>query len=103
MALAAAISRSCISANAPSDSCMLGAMQTELTRLLGVEAPIVQGSFGPWTSVALSAAVSEAGGLGWVGTAVLDADRVTRMIAAMRGARGPAVRRQPHVAPARRG
>jgi len=63
---------------------MLGAMQTELTRLLGIEAPIVQGSFGPWTSVALSAAVSEAGGLGSVGTALLDAERVTRMIAAMR-------------------
>jgi enoyl-[acyl-carrier protein] reductase II len=38
-------------------------MQTDLTRLLGIAAPIVQGSFGPWTSVALSAAVSEAGGL----------------------------------------
>jgi enoyl-[acyl-carrier protein] reductase II len=59
-------------------------MQTDFTRLLGIEAPIVQGSFGPWTSVALSAAVSEAGGLGSIGTALVDPARVAAMIAEMR-------------------
>jgi enoyl-[acyl-carrier protein] reductase II len=59
-------------------------METALTRLLGIEAPIVQGSFGPWTSVALSAAVSEAGGLGSIGTALVEPARVAEMIAAMR-------------------
>jgi NAD(P)H-dependent flavin oxidoreductase YrpB (nitropropane dioxygenase family) len=45
-------------------------METDLTRVLGIRAPIVQGSLGPWTSVELSAAVSEAGGLGSIGTAL---------------------------------
>jgi enoyl-[acyl-carrier protein] reductase II len=59
-------------------------MRTELTRLLGIEAPIVQGSFGPWTSVGLSAAISDAGGLGSLGTAMVPPERVGRMIAEMR-------------------
>jgi enoyl-[acyl-carrier protein] reductase II len=59
-------------------------MQTDLTRLLGIEAPIVQGAFGPFTSVALSAAVSEAGGLGSIGTALVPPGRVAEMIAEMR-------------------
>jgi enoyl-[acyl-carrier protein] reductase II len=59
-------------------------MQTQLTRLLGIEVPIVQGSFGPWTSVGLSAAVSEAGGLGSIGTALVPPTRVVEMIAEMR-------------------
>jgi NAD(P)H-dependent flavin oxidoreductase YrpB (nitropropane dioxygenase family) len=59
-------------------------MRTELTHLLGIEAPIVQGSFGPWTSVGLSAAISDAGGLGSLGTAMVPPERVGRMIAEMR-------------------
>src|SRR5919108_5799069 len=59
-------------------------MQTDLTRLLGIEAPIVQGAFGPWTSVTLSAAVSEAGGLGSIGTSLVPPERVSEMIAEMR-------------------
>jgi enoyl-[acyl-carrier protein] reductase II len=59
-------------------------MNTDLTRLLGIEAPIVQGSFGPWTTVELSAAVSEAGGLGSIGIATLPPERVREMIAEMR-------------------
>jgi enoyl-[acyl-carrier protein] reductase II len=59
-------------------------MQTDLTRMLGIEAPIVQGSFGPWTSVALSAAVSEMGGLGSLGTALVEPARLAAMIAEMR-------------------
>ncbi len=54
-------------------------MQTDLTRLLGIEAPIVQGAFGPWTTAELSAAVSEAGGLGSIGTATLPPDRVREL------------------------
>jgi enoyl-[acyl-carrier protein] reductase II len=59
-------------------------MQTQLTKLLGIDAPIVQGSFGPWTSVTLSAAVSDAGGLGSIGTALVTPERVVEMIAEMR-------------------
>ncbi|HEX2104935.1 MAG TPA: nitronate monooxygenase [Solirubrobacteraceae bacterium] len=59
-------------------------MQTDLTRLLGIEAPIVQGPFGPWTTVALSAAVSEAGGLGSIGAAAVAPERVREMITEMR-------------------
>jgi enoyl-[acyl-carrier protein] reductase II len=59
-------------------------MHTDLTRLLGIEAPIVQGAFGPWTSAELSAAVSEAGGLGSIGAATLPPDRVRELIAQIR-------------------
>src|SRR5919109_4493063 len=59
-------------------------MQTQLTQLLGIDAPIVQGAFGPWTSVTLSAAVSEAGGLGSIGTSLVPPERVSEMIAEMR-------------------
>jgi nitronate monooxygenase/enoyl-[acyl-carrier protein] reductase II len=59
-------------------------MQTDLTKLLGIDAPIVQGAFGPWTSVALSAAVSEAGGLGSIGSSLVAPERVAEMIAEMR-------------------
>ena len=59
-------------------------MHTDLTRLLGIEAPIVQGAFGPWTSVELSAAVSQAGGLGSLGTALVEPGRVADLIARMR-------------------
>lgn len=42
----------------------------DLCSLLGVEVPIVLAPFGPWEQVALAAAVSNAGGLGSVGTAL---------------------------------
>ena len=38
-----------------------------LRRLLGIETPVVLGPFGGMSSVALTAAVSEAGGLGSFG------------------------------------
>ena len=59
-------------------------MRTPVCDLLGIEAPIVQGSFGPWTTAELTAAVSNAGALGSVGTALLDADRVRALIARVR-------------------
>jgi nitronate monooxygenase/enoyl-[acyl-carrier protein] reductase II len=45
-------------------------MRTPLTDALGIDAPIIQGAFGPWACTEMSAAVSESGGLGTLGTAV---------------------------------
>lgn len=49
-------------------------IRTPLCDLLGIEYPIVQASLGPWTSVELVAAVSNAGGLGSLGTALRSAE-----------------------------
>ena len=46
------------------------AIRTPLCDLLGIEHPIICAPFGPWPQVELAAAVSEAGGLGSLGTAV---------------------------------
>ena len=51
-------------------------MRTPLTELLGIQHPIIQASLGPWSSVALTAAVSEAGGIGSVGTALMSPEQV---------------------------
>lgn len=51
----------------------------ELRRLAGIEIPIVLGPFGGMSSVALTAAVSEAGGLGSFGLYGLGADRITEV------------------------
>jgi len=51
-------------------------VRTPLTERLGIEAPIVQGSLGPWTSVRLTAAICEAGALGTLGTALRSGDEV---------------------------
>jgi enoyl-[acyl-carrier protein] reductase II len=59
-------------------------LQTPVCDVLGIDVPIVQGSFGPWTNAELSAAVSAAGGLGSVGTALLDANRVRELIRQVR-------------------
>ena len=45
-------------------------MRTRFCELLGIEVPIALAPFGPWDQVELAAAVSNAGGLGSVGTAV---------------------------------
>ena len=42
-------------------------MQTELTRLLGIQAPIIQGGMAWVAEHTLAAAVSNAGGLGIIG------------------------------------
>lgn len=42
----------------------------QLCALLGIDIPLVLAPFGPWNQVRLAAAVSNAGGLGSVGTAV---------------------------------
>lgn len=59
-------------------------LRTPVCEVLGIDVPIVQGSLGPWTSADLSAAVSAAGGLGSVGTALLDANRVLELIRQVR-------------------
>lgn len=51
-------------------------MRTPLSELLGIEHPIIQTSLGPWSSVALTAAVSEAGGIGSVGTALMAPEQI---------------------------
>jgi enoyl-[acyl-carrier protein] reductase II len=60
-------------------------LRTRLCKLLGIEHPIIQASLGPWTSAELSAAVSNAGGLGSLGTALRSADEVKSQLERMRG------------------
>ena len=55
-------------------------MRTSLSVLLGIEHPVIQASLGPWSSVALTAAVSRAGGIGSVGTALLSPGQVVDQI-----------------------
>jgi len=59
-------------------------MRTALCDLVGIEHPVIQASLGPWTSVELSAAVSNAGGLGSIGTALKSPEEIEEMLAAMR-------------------
>ena len=55
-------------------------MQTEVTRLLGIEVPVIQGGMA-WVAVYhLAAAVSNAGGLGLIGAASAPADWVRDQI-----------------------
>jgi nitronate monooxygenase len=59
--------------------------RTDLTKLLGIEYPIVQGPFGGGVSSAsLVAAVSNAGGLGSFGANALAPDQITAVAAAIR-------------------
>ena len=60
-------------------------MRTPLTERLGIEVPIIQGSLGPWSSVRLAAAISEAGALGTLGTALRSGEQVRRDIEELRG------------------
>jgi enoyl-[acyl-carrier protein] reductase II len=59
-------------------------VRTPVCDLLGIDAPIVQGAFGPWTGAELTAAISEAGALGSVGTATLSTERVLSEIRRVR-------------------
>ncbi len=59
-------------------------MRTALSQLLGIEHPVIQASLGPWSSVALAAAVSEAGGIGSLGTALMSPERIADQIRQMR-------------------
>jgi enoyl-[acyl-carrier protein] reductase II len=55
-------------------------VRTPLSELLGIEHPVIQASLGPWSSVALTAAVSRAGGIGSVGTALMSPGQVVDQI-----------------------
>jgi enoyl-[acyl-carrier protein] reductase II len=61
----------------------MAALRTRLTDLLGIEKPVIQASLGPWTSVELAAAVSNAGGLGTIGTVLTPAERVAEYVRRM--------------------
>jgi enoyl-[acyl-carrier protein] reductase II len=51
-------------------------VRTRFCELLGIDVPIALAPFGPWDQVELAAAVSNAGGLGSVGTAVRSPDEL---------------------------
>ncbi|WP_091226970.1 nitronate monooxygenase family protein [Microbacterium sp. 3J1] len=59
---------------------------TDLRALFGIEHPIVLGPFGGLSSVALTAAVSDAGGLGGYGLYGYDGDRIRATIGSLRAA-----------------
>lgn len=59
---------------------------TDLRALLGIDQPIVLGPFGGLSSVSLTAAVSEAGGLGSFGLYGYDGERIRRTGAELRAA-----------------
>lgn len=61
-------------------------MSKTLQDLFGIDAPIVLGPFGGLSSIELTAAVSELGGLGSYGLYGYDADRISDTIAALRSA-----------------
>jgi len=45
-------------------------LRTPFCELVGIDAPIIGAPFGPWDQVELAAAISDAGALGSVGTAL---------------------------------
>jgi nitronate monooxygenase/enoyl-[acyl-carrier protein] reductase II len=55
-------------------------VRTALCDLLGIDHPVIQASIGPWSSVALTAAVSEAGGIGSLGTALMSPEQIADQI-----------------------
>jgi enoyl-[acyl-carrier protein] reductase II len=59
-------------------------LRTPLCDLLGIELPILCAPFGPWEQVELAAAVSNAGGLGSLGTAVRGLDDLRQQWQRMR-------------------
>ena len=61
-------------------------MPNPLTDLLGISAPIVLGPFGGMSSIALTAGVSEAGGLGSYGLYGYSPERIAETAAALRAA-----------------
>jgi enoyl-[acyl-carrier protein] reductase II len=53
-------------------------LRTPLCDLLGIEVPVIGAPFGPWDQVDLAAAVSEAGGLGSVGSVMRSVPELRR-------------------------
>lgn len=52
----------------------------QVTKLLGIENPIIQGGMGNISNAILTAAVSEAGGLGTIGTGTMNIEKVEKII-----------------------
>ena len=59
---------------------MTSALKTPICDMLGIEYPILLAGMGGVSMSKLVAAVSNAGGLGVIGAATLDADRLRREI-----------------------
>src|SRR5690242_5113717 len=59
-------------------------LHTPLCDRLGIDSPIIQGSLGPWSCVELVVAVSNAGGLGSLSTALLSPKQNREQIARTR-------------------
>src|SRR5918998_2566245 len=59
-------------------------LRTGVTELLGIEHPILQAPMASAATPQLAAAVSGAGGLGALGSAMLDVDELRRQAAAVR-------------------
>jgi enoyl-[acyl-carrier protein] reductase II len=62
----------------------MSAFSTRMTDLLGIELPIMQAPLGPWTSPELTAAVSEAGAIGTLGTVLMPPERVAQLVSQTR-------------------
>ena len=63
-------------------------MSTRFTRLAGVDLPIVLAPFGGLSSIELTAAVSDGGGLGSYGLYGYGPDRIRETVASLRAATG---------------
>lgn len=61
-------------------------LSTSVTELLGIERPLLQAPMSGYATPALAAAVSEAGGLGALGSAILPMDEIHAQAAAVREA-----------------
>jgi enoyl-[acyl-carrier protein] reductase II len=59
-------------------------LRTPLCTLLGIEFPIIQAGMGAFTSAELAAAVSNAGGLGSVGTFLRPVEDLPQQLARLR-------------------
>jgi enoyl-[acyl-carrier protein] reductase II len=59
-------------------------LRTRLCELLGIEHPVIQAPIGPWSSAELVAAVSNAGGLGSVGTSLQTAEDLRKQLTRVR-------------------
>lgn len=59
-------------------------LETALCRLLGIDHPIIQGPFGPWSDPELTAAVSNAGALGSYGASMHTPERLRAALQRLR-------------------
>jgi NAD(P)H-dependent flavin oxidoreductase YrpB (nitropropane dioxygenase family) len=65
---------------APADTRVVTALNTRLTKLLGIRYPIIQTGMGWVANARLTAATSKAGGLGILGSATMTLDEVRRSL-----------------------